>query len=76
MKQVQMTTFDFANQKLFIEVEEKMTGNLWRGDFPSKYIEDITQKTGSAKKFIVFLKMLLSALKVQNDQIYIDLLTY
>ena len=63
MKQVQMTTFDPTNVKLFVEIEDKMTGDLWRGDFQSKYIEEITQKTGSYKKFNIFVKMLLSALK-------------
>jgi hypothetical protein len=47
-----MTTFDPSNQRLFIEVEEKLTGELWRGDYQSKYIEEITAKTGVPKKFI------------------------
>jgi coiled-coil domain-containing protein 61 len=36
---------------------------MWRGDFSVKYIEEITNKTGSFKKFSVFVKMLLSTLK-------------
>jgi len=32
-------------------VEEKLTGELWRGDYPSKYVEEITAKTGAPKKF-------------------------
>ena len=35
---------------------------MWRGDYTRKYLEDITEKTGSYKKFPVFVKMLLSAL--------------
>ena len=76
MKQVQMTTFDPTNVKLFVEIEDKMTGDLWRGDFQSKYIEEITQKTGSYKKFNIFVKMLLSALKGETQQVYIDILTF
>jgi coiled-coil domain-containing protein 61 len=53
-----------------------LSGNLWRGDFQSKYIEEITAKTGYQKKFNVFVKMLLSALRCENDNVYIDLLTY
>jgi len=74
---VQVTTFDSSNQRLFIEVEEKLTGELWRGDYQSKYIEEITAKTGVPKKFIQFVKMIVTAFKGQNfDQCSIDLLTY
>jgi coiled-coil domain-containing protein 61 len=74
---VQVTTFDASNQRLFIEVEEKLTGELWRGDYQSKYIEEITAKTGVPKKFIQFVKMVIQALKGQNsDACYLDLLTY
>ena len=72
-----MTTFDPANQRLFIEAEEKLTGELWRGDFPSKYIEEISSKTGHPKKFGVFFKMIMTAFRNMNsEQIYVDLLTY
>ena len=40
-----------------------MTGDLWRGDFQAKYVEEITNKTGNFKKFAVFVKMMLGALK-------------
>ena len=60
---VQMSTFDPTSLRLIIDVEEKQTGELWRGDFTAKYIEEITNKTGSYKKFSVFVKMMLSALK-------------
>lgn len=64
------------NQRLYVEVEEKLSGNIWKGDFQAKYIEDITAKTGVAKKFNVFVKMLIQALKSQSDTVCIDLLTY
>jgi coiled-coil domain-containing protein 61 len=58
-------------------VEEKLTGELWRGEFPAKYIEDVTSKTGVPKKFADFVKMVLRSLKGQEgDSVYIDLLTY
>ena len=44
-----------------------MSGDIWHGDFTSKYIEDITTKTGCYKKFAVFTKMILSALKLQGE---------
>ena len=49
---------------------------MWKGDFQQKYIEDITSKTGCYKKFSVFVKMMMSALKSETDTVYIDLLTY
>jgi coiled-coil domain-containing protein 61 len=60
---IQISTFDPQNCKLIIDAEEKLSGNIWRGDYTLKYIEEITKKTGSFKKFAVFVKMLISALK-------------
>ena len=58
-------------------MEEKLSGDLWRGDFPAKYLEDITAKTGAPKKFAVFMRMLMTALKGnEGDSVFIDLLTY
>jgi coiled-coil domain-containing protein 61 len=77
VKKIQVTTFEPSNQRLFIEVEEKLTGELWRGEFPARYIEDITTKTGVPKKFPEFIRMVLRSLKGQEgDSVYIDLLTY
>lgn len=39
-------------------------------------VEDISAKTGSFKKFPVFVKMLLSGIKQQSDSVFVDLLTY
>lgn len=39
-------------------------------------IEDITSKTGNFKKFSVFVKMLLSAVKAASESVFVDLLTY
>lgn len=39
-------------------------------------MEDISAKTGSFKKFPVFVKMLLSGLKQNSTSVFIDLLTY
>ena len=68
--------FDPQNQRLYVEAEEKLTGDLWKGDFQAKYIEDITTKTGVPKKFGVFAKMLVQALRGGSDQVCVDLLTY
>lgn len=39
-------------------------------------MEDITAKTGNFKKFAVFVKMLLTAVKQASDSVFVDLLTY
>jgi coiled-coil domain-containing protein 61 len=39
-------------------------------------VEDITSKTGSFKKFGVFVRMLASAVLQQSDSVFVDLLTY
>ena len=59
-------------------MEEKLSGELWRGDFPSKYVEEITAKTGAPKKFPAFVRMILTCLKGTDasSPVYIDLLTY
>jgi coiled-coil domain-containing protein 61 len=54
--------------RLIIDVENKTSGDMWRGDFQAKYVEEITNKAGLYKKFSVFVKMILSALKAQGDQ--------
>eukprot|EP00439_Symbiodinium_sp_Y106_P010847 s6661_g1.t1 len=37
--------------------------------------EEITRRTGNAKKFDVFVRMLLSALAQESDSVYLDVLT-
>lgn len=44
--------------------------------FASRYIEEITRKTGNYKKFTVFVQMLMQSLDGQSDSVFIDLLTY
>ena len=44
--------------RLIIDIENKSTGDLWRGDFQAKYVEEITNKAGLYKKFNVFVKMM------------------
>ena len=64
MNTVVVSQFDPSNVRLVIDVEDKLSGDLWRGDFTAKYIEEITNKTGCFKKFAVFVKMLLQAIKM------------
>ncbi|CAM6045728.1 unnamed protein product [Sphagnum compactum] len=61
---------------LCVEAEHKTDGSRWRGDFTSRYIEEITRKTGNFKTFTVFVKMLRSAILQESDSVFVDLLTY
>jgi coiled-coil domain-containing protein 61 len=58
-----VSQFDPSNLRVVLDAEEKNTGDIWRGDFTAKYIEEITKKTGNFKKFNVFVKMILEALR-------------
>ena len=60
---IQVSAFDPSSVRLVIDVEDKFSGDLWRGDFQGKYVEEITNKAGQFKKFAVFVKMMLNAVK-------------
>ncbi len=51
------------------------TGESWEGQFEEEYIESLTKKTGNAKSFKVFCKMLSSALEQSSESVLVDVLT-
>ena len=57
-------------------MERDSDGARWRGDFTKPYLEDISAKTGSFKKFAVFAKMLVAAVVDSSESVFVDLLTY
>ena len=61
---------------LYVEVEDKLTGDSWENFYEPPSIESITSKTGSAKRFNVFCKMILTALKGTSESLQLDLLTH
>ncbi len=61
---------------LTVDLEELATGAAWHGEFSASYIENITSKTGSFKRFPIFVKMLMGALRQQTETVFLDLLTY
>jgi len=63
------------NESLSIEVEHEEDGRRWRSKFAARFIEEVTQRTGNAKKFDVFVQMLLSALVQESGAVYLDVLT-
>jgi len=70
-----MLTVSGDNDGLGIEVEHAESGERWSSKFAASFIEEITQRTGNAKKFDVFVRMMLSALAQESDSVYIDVLT-
>ena len=68
-------TFE-VSYKMFIDCEDKFTGDIWRGEYKQSYIEEITNKAKNFKQFPVFVKMMTAALKHEaTDEISIDLLS-
>jgi coiled-coil domain-containing protein 61 len=58
-------------------VERESDGARWRGDFSKTYVEEVSAKTGSFKKFAVFAKMLVAAVvNESSESVSVDLLTY
>ncbi|CAJ1382737.1 unnamed protein product [Effrenium voratum] len=62
-------------ESLSVEVEHAEDGRRWRSRFAANFVEEITRRTGNAKKFDVFVRMLLSALAQESDCVYLDVLT-
>lgn len=70
-----VSVYAHREELLVVKIEDKDTLDTWHGEFAAKYIEDITSKTGSFKKFGVFVRMLQSAVLQQSDSVFVDLLT-
>jgi coiled-coil domain-containing protein 61 len=74
---VYLTTVTVVEEEsLSIIIEKDDSGEQWKGEFSTRYVEDVTQRTGNSKKFSVFTKMLLSALHQSSDSVYVDILTF
>ena len=74
---VYLTTVNVIEDEcLSIVIEKDDTGEQWKGEFSTRYVEDVTQRTGNSKKFSVFTKMLLSALHQSSESVYVDILTF
>lgn len=61
--------------RIQITAEETGSNQVWKGDFSARFIEDLTGKTGNAKKFSVFEKMLLKGLEGGSGSVVADLLS-
>ena len=61
---------------LNISLEQCSETLYWNSVFDSRYLEEITNKAGSFKTFEVFLKMLMSGLSYESDNVLVDLISY
>ena len=64
--------------ELIVDLECDASRRRWKGCFSREFVETMTQKTGSAKRYDVFAKMLETALRSEtpNDNLAIDIATY
>jgi len=61
---------------LTISLEQASETLYWNGIFDARYLEEITNKAGSPKSFEVFIKMLMSGLANESENVLVDLLSY
>lgn len=61
---------------MHLDLEDKATGDVWTAQYSAEKIEENTQKTGSFKKYPIFIKMLLEAIAGSCSEVELDLLTY
>mmetsp|Transcript_22089 Transcript_22089/g.39525 ORF Transcript_22089/g.39525 Transcript_22089/m.39525 type:complete len:714 (+) Transcript_22089:566-2707(+) len=64
------------DNQLSLDLEDANNFNeRWYSELDAKYVEDITRKTGSFKRFPIFCKMLHAAMTGPSDTLYADILT-
>lgn len=61
------------DNKMRIKVKEKLTNACFIGEFTIGFIENLTHKAGSSKKFNVFLNMLASAIQGISSAVVLGL---
>ncbi|CDW86326.1 UNKNOWN [Stylonychia lemnae] len=71
-------SIEASEERLTLIVEDRFDINTWRGDFTSKYLEEITRKTGKERTYQTFLQMLIGTIQNQKgfSQFYVDLLGF
>lgn len=47
-----MFILEASEERLEIILEDRFDVNMWKGDFTSKYIEEICRKTGKDKSYL------------------------
>ncbi|KAJ1621179.1 hypothetical protein T492DRAFT_1149808 [Pavlovales sp. CCMP2436] len=70
-----LLSISVRGDELAVACELVTSGDRWKASFVSAYLEEITQKTGSFKRFGVFAQMLRSAAAGAADSLSLDILT-
>lgn len=63
-----MLSLEATEERLTLLVEDRFDIHTWRGDFTSKYLEEITRKTGKERSYSTFLQMLIGT--IRNERGY------
>ncbi|KAF6779731.1 hypothetical protein AHF37_00823 [Paragonimus kellicotti] len=61
---------------LHLELRDKSTEEEWHAQLSSDYIEELTRKTGSFKRFQTFVCMLQNALTQSSEALHLDVVSY
>jgi len=72
------------NESLSLILVSQQDFKMWRAEFKSEYLEDISRKTGRELTYLQFIQMVHDAIVAQNDlstklqrkHLFIDLLGY
>jgi hypothetical protein len=44
-------TIDASDERLDVSLEERFDVNIWKGEYTSKYIEELCKKTGKERTY-------------------------
>ena len=66
-------SWSISSESIHFHLEDE--SSRWDSEFSSEFVEDISKKTGSFKKFGVFMQMLENALIKPGPNLYADVLT-
>lgn len=67
-----MVNIEAFEDRLIAQVEEKITGFIWKNIFTVEQVEAITQQAGSFRKYDIFVNMLAAALSGEGEFVALD----
>lgn len=70
-----VVTVGLSSSQLVVSVEDRVTGNQWKGAFSATDVEELTEKTGHYENFADFVLLLKSAVTQSSEAVTLDLLT-
>lgn len=64
-----------SSSAIIIGLIKTDTGECWEVQYDEEAVENLTRKSGNAKSFKVFCKMLYSAMDQSSESVILDVLT-